>query len=154
VKVVGVKLTIVDCTILVLPAIVVALVTVAVGTKGARPPLAGSQTWPPSCSCTAGSESIHAIIVAGGILLGCWMRRESAINDGHTVGNCNGASVDAQVLSASTMVAYWMDVYATYVVGYVLCRISNGPRDVRSPLTAELRRLPKSLVQQQDLLMP
>jgi hypothetical protein len=36
-------LTVVVCTILVLPSIVVALVTVAVGTNGARPPKTGSQ---------------------------------------------------------------------------------------------------------------
>jgi len=79
-------LTVVYCTILVFPAIVVALVTVAVGTNGCRPPNTGSQICPPSCSRTVGRESIHATTVAGGTFPGCRMEVESAIRDGQTRG--------------------------------------------------------------------
>lgn len=94
------KITVVVCTILVFPSMVVALVTVAIGTNGASPPLAGSHTWPPICSGTVGSESIQAIMVAGGMSPGCWMDVESAMREGHMVGYCSGALVDAHVLSA------------------------------------------------------
>lgn len=46
---------------------VVALVTVAVGTAGEIPPFSGSQIPPPSCAWTVGSESNHSMMVAGGM---------------------------------------------------------------------------------------
>jgi hypothetical protein len=118
----GSTLTVVLCTILVFPSIVVAVVTVAVGTNVATPPFCGSQTPPPSWACTVGKESNQAMIVAGGVDPGCWISEEGRINDGQIVGYSRGAEVVAHVLSAviGITVAKLMEVYATYVVGYVL----------------------------------
>lgn len=46
---------------------------------------------------------------------------ESAMSEGHTRGYCSGACVDMHVLCAvfAMVVAYAMEKYATYVVGYV-----------------------------------